>query len=100
MYKVWAIPLSLAATYGVEFSFLSCRYLDVSVPCVGPCDLWIQPHATEHNPSQVSLFGDPGINGWLAPTPGLSQLPHVLRRLLTPILSRLRTTIGLNGLSF
>jgi hypothetical protein len=33
--SVWAIPLSLAATYGVSVDFLSCRYLDVSVPCVG-----------------------------------------------------------------
>ena len=28
-------PLSLAATYGVSVDFYSCRYLDVSVPCVG-----------------------------------------------------------------
>ena len=34
--QVWPIPRSLAATYGVSFDFLSCRYLDVSVPCVGP----------------------------------------------------------------
>jgi hypothetical protein len=27
-------PLSLAATNGVSVDFLSCRYLDVSVPCV------------------------------------------------------------------
>ena len=32
---VWAIPRSLAATEGVSFDFLSYRYLDVSVPCVG-----------------------------------------------------------------
>ena len=31
---VWAIPLSLAATDGIDVSFFSCRYLDVSVPCV------------------------------------------------------------------
>ncbi len=31
---VWAIPLSLATTEGISFDFLSCRYLDVSVPCV------------------------------------------------------------------
>ena len=30
--KVWAIPASLAATGGIEFSFLSSGYLDVSVP--------------------------------------------------------------------
>ena len=33
---VWAIPRSLAATEGVSFDFLSCGYLDVSVPRVGP----------------------------------------------------------------
>ena len=27
-------PLSLAATDGIDVSFYSCRYLDVSVPCV------------------------------------------------------------------
>ena len=32
---VWAIPRSLAATDGVSFDFLSCGYLDVSVPRVG-----------------------------------------------------------------
>ena len=32
---VWALPRSLAATKGVSVDFLSYRYLDVSVPCVG-----------------------------------------------------------------
>jgi len=31
---VWAHPLSLAATYGIDVSFSSCGYLDVSVPRV------------------------------------------------------------------
>jgi hypothetical protein len=31
---VWACPLSLAATDGIHVCFFSCRYLDVSVPCV------------------------------------------------------------------
>ena len=31
---VWALPRSLAATDGVSVDVLSCRYLDVSVPCV------------------------------------------------------------------
>ena len=30
--SVWALPLSLATTQGVEVSFLSSGYLDVSVP--------------------------------------------------------------------
>ena len=32
--KVWAISRSLAATEEISFDFCSCRYLDVSVPCV------------------------------------------------------------------
>ena len=32
---VWAVPLSLAATDGIDVSFFSCGYLDVSVPRVG-----------------------------------------------------------------
>src|SRR6266508_5068413 len=32
---VWAVPLSLAATDGIDVSFYSCWYLDVSVPRVG-----------------------------------------------------------------
>ena len=31
---VWALPISLAATYGIDVSFFSSRYLDVSVPWV------------------------------------------------------------------
>lgn len=31
---VWAPPRSLAATGGITVVFFSCRYLDVSVPCV------------------------------------------------------------------
>ena len=32
---VWALSLSLAATQEISVDFSSCRYLDVSVPCVG-----------------------------------------------------------------
>ena len=31
---VWPILRSLAATSRISFDFFSCRYLDVSVPCV------------------------------------------------------------------
>ena len=31
---VWALPRSLATTCGITVVFSSCRYLDVSVPCV------------------------------------------------------------------
>ena len=33
---VWAISFSLATTREIDISFFSCRYLDVSVLCVGP----------------------------------------------------------------
>ncbi len=33
---VWAVPRSLATTCGITVVFSSCRYLDVSVPCVRP----------------------------------------------------------------
>ena len=33
--SVWAIPISLAATDGIDFSFSSSGYLDVSVHQVG-----------------------------------------------------------------
>ena len=32
-------PRSLAATDGIDVSFFSCGYLDVSVPRVRPCNL-------------------------------------------------------------
>ena len=34
---VWALPRSLAATYGITFVFFSSAYLDVSVQRVSPC---------------------------------------------------------------
>ena len=34
--QVWAKPLSLATTQGIDISFFSCGYLDVSVPRVRP----------------------------------------------------------------
>ena len=33
-FLVWAVPVSLAATWGIDFSFSSSGYLDVSVPRV------------------------------------------------------------------
>ncbi len=39
---VWASPRSLAATNGIIVIFFSCRYLDVSIPCVRLIHLCIQ----------------------------------------------------------
>ena len=60
---VWALPCSLAATKGIDFSFSSTGYLDVSVHQVCHICLWIQ-HMS---------FRNPGINVCLSTTPGFSQ---------------------------
>ena len=45
---VWADPRSLATTKGVEVSFLSSGYLDVSVRRLTPRTLWIQVRVPPH----------------------------------------------------
>ena len=39
--SVWALPISLAATFGIDVSFFSSGYLDVSVHRVPFLKLWI-----------------------------------------------------------
>ena len=41
---VWALPRSLAATYGIDVSFSSSGYLDVSVPRVPFCETMNSSH--------------------------------------------------------
>ena len=73
--EVWALPFSLATTQGVEVSFLSSGYLDVSVPQLASRTLCIQVRVPAHYHWWVSPFGNPGIKGRSAPPPGLSQPP-------------------------
>ena len=73
--SVWALPFSLATTQGVEVSFLSSGYLDVSVPQLASRTLCIQVRVPAHYHWWVSPFGNPGVIGWSAPNPGLSQPP-------------------------
>ena len=49
--SVWAIPRSLATTYGITFVFFSSRYLDVSVPWVSFQHDWItgKPAGLSHS---------------------------------------------------
>ena len=56
---VWAPPRSLATTWGIIVIFFSCRYLDVSVPCV--CHR--QSNWSAHTSSMcgVAPFGNLGI---------------------------------------
>ena len=58
---VWALPRSLAATGGIVFTFSSCRYLDVSVPCVR-----LEHFAQWRDRSlRVAPFGNPRVTGYL-----------------------------------
>ena len=71
--QVWAVPLSLAATYGITIVFFSCGYLDVSVPRVRLMQLCIHCTMTEHYLCRVSPFGHPRIKACLTAPRGFSQ---------------------------
>ena len=67
-------PVSLATTQGVEFSFSSCGYLDVSVPHVRRTQLWI--HC-----ALIRVFRDQRL---FDGSPRLFAAFHALHRLLAP----------------
>ena len=69
-----ADPLSLAATYGVAFAFLSYSYWDVSVHCVRPHTVCIRVWVI-CSTDWVSPFGDSKISAWLPAPLDLSQVP-------------------------
>ena len=71
--RVWAVPRSLATTYGITIVFFSCGYLDVSVPSVRPMWLCIHHTVTEHYLCRVSPFGHPRIKACLTAPRGFSQ---------------------------
>ena len=81
--SVWALPISLAATFGIDVSFSSSGYLDVSVHRVPHLNLWIQLRLTE-----VCSAGFPhsDIHGSIdiCSSPWLFAAYHVFRRLLVP----------------
>ena len=80
---VWALPRSLAATGGIDVSFFSSGYLDVSVPRVPLHTLWI--HVWMH---EVFSCGFPHseICGsmLMCSSPQLIAAYHVFHRLLVP----------------
>ena len=80
---VWALPISLAATFGIEFSFSSSGYLDVSVHRVPSCTLCIYVQVLE-----VCSSGSPHseIDGSfrICRSPSLIAAYHVFLRLLVP----------------
>ena len=80
---VWAIPRSLATTWGVTVVFLSSGYLDVSVRRVGPYTLCFQVQVTGLQPAGFSHSDIRGSTG-ICPSPRLIAAYHVLHRLLVP----------------
>ena len=80
---VWALPRSLAATYGIDVSFSSSAYLDVSVQRVPSVYLWIQCTVTEECSagfphSEISGSSD------ICSSPLLIAAYHVFLRLSVP----------------
>ena len=81
--SVWALPRSLAATYGIDVSFSSSGYLDVSVHRVPFQNLWIQLWMTGVLPAgfpHSDICGSMDI----CSSPQLFAAYHVFLRLLVP----------------
>ena len=72
-FLVWALPVSLAATAGIDVSFSSSGYLDVSVPRVPSCTLWIHVQAAGYPQPGFPIQKSP--DQWIfAPPRSFSQL--------------------------
>ena len=80
---VWALPVSLAATPGIDVSFSSSGYLDVSVHRVPFHTLWIGVWMTE---TCSAGFPHSDIRGSrdICSSPRLFAAYHVFLRLLVP----------------
>ena len=80
---VWALPISLAATFGIDLSFFSSGYLDVSVPRVPSYTLWIHVYVPGRLPGG---FPHSDIKGSMPAcgSPLLFAACHVLLRRLVP----------------
>ena len=80
---VWALPVSLAATPGIDVSFFSSGYLDVSVHQVPSAQLWIHCTVTE---GCSAGFPHSDISGSkdICSSPKLFAAYHVFHRLLVP----------------
>ena len=80
---VWALPVSLAATSGIDVSFSSSGYLDVSVPRVPLRTLWIHVRMTEV-PSAGFPHSEISGSMDICSSPKLFAAYHVFHRLLVP----------------
>jgi hypothetical protein len=82
--RVWADPFSLATTQGVEVSFLSSGYLDVSVPQLASSCPMDSGRGTRALPRVGFPIRTSPDHGLVSTSPGLIAAAHVLRRLLAP----------------
>ena len=80
---VWALPRSLAATYGIDVSFSSSAYLDVSVQRVPPVYLCIQYTVTEVCSAEFPHSDICGSSD-ICSLPQLFAAYHVFLRLSVP----------------
>ena len=80
---VWALPRSLAATYGIDVSFSSSGYLDVSVHRVPFHTLWIGVWMTGVCPAGFPHSDISGSSD-ICSSPKLFAAYHVFHRLLVP----------------
>ena len=80
---VWALPVSLAATPGIDLSFSSSGYLDVSVHRVPSVHLWIQCTVTEASSAGFPHSDICGSSD-ICSLPQLFAAYHVFLRLLVP----------------
>ena len=80
---VWALSISLAATFEITVVFFSSGYLDVSVHRVPSAQLWIHCTATEVFSAR---FPHSDISGSMdmCSSPKLFAAYHVFHRLLVP----------------
>ena len=76
---VWALSVSIATTPDIDISFSSCRYLDVSVPCVRPGFSPVSVLQTDGLPHSDISGSIP-----VCSSPELFAAYHVLLRLLKP----------------
>ena len=80
---VWALPVSLAATPGIDVSFSSSGYLDVSVHRVPSVWLWIH-HTVAEGFSAGFPHSDISGSMDICSSPKLFAAYHVFHRLLVP----------------
>jgi hypothetical protein len=82
--RVWALPCSLATTKGVEVSFLSSGYLDVSVPQLASTRPMYSGGSTRALPRVSFLIRRSPDQRSVSTSPRLFAAAHVLHRLLAP----------------